>query len=258
MKLLLTTVAAIAMATTSFAADLDASIELEVAKDQTTDKYKGKTTVNLDVASDNGLAFGAISLNSVDNTSVGVDEWHIGTTVAGATVSFGDHGGIMPEAVADAGFDTLTDTNAAMEESVQVSALGASVALGFTDIRTDASEITNIQGAYSFGTAIADLTGAIDYNRTSEEYTYAVQAGTEIAGLAVGSTVTYALSTWAYEADTTVMGLTAYLNGDENDTIQHVGVSHTRDINGLGLTGEVDYDTDREELSPSVTLSFNF
>ena len=38
MKLLLTTVDAIAMATTSFAADLDASIEVEVAKDQTTDK----------------------------------------------------------------------------------------------------------------------------------------------------------------------------------------------------------------------------
>lgn len=258
MKLLLTTVAAIAMATTSFAADLDASIEVEVAKDQTTDKYKGKTTLNLDVASDNGLAFGAISLNSVDNTSVGVDEWHLGTTVAGTTVSFGDHGGIMPEAVADAGFDTLTDTNTVMEESVQVSALGASVALGFTDIRTDASEVTNIQGSYTFGLPVASLTGAVDYNRTSEEYTYAVQTQGGVGDIAVGGTATYALSTWAYEADTTVMGLTAYLNGDENDTIQHVGVSHTRDVNGLALTGEVDYDTDNEEVSPSVVLSFNF
>lgn len=258
MKLLLTTVAAIAMATTSFAADLDASIEVEVAKDQTTDKYKGKTTLNLDVASDNGLAFGAMSLRSVDNTSVGIDEWHLGTTVAGATVSFGDHGGIMPEAVADAGFDTLTDTNAAMEESVQVSALGASVALGFTDIRTDASEVTNIQGSYTFGLPVASLTGAVDYNRTSEEYTYAVQTQGGVGDIEVGGTATYALSTWAYEADTTVMGLTAYLNGDENDTIQHIGVSHTRDVNGLTLTGEVDYDTDNEEVSPSVTMSFNF
>ena len=258
MKLLSTTVAAIAMATTSFAADLDASIEVEVAKDQTTDKYKGKTTLNLDVASDNGLAFGAMSLRSVDNTSVGIDEWHLGTTVAGATVSFGDHGGIMPEAVADAGFDTLTDTNAAMEESVQVSALGASVALGFTDIRTDASEVTNIQGSYTFGLPVASLTGAVDYNRTSEEYTYAVQTQGGVGDIEVGGTATYALSTWAYEADTTVMGLTAYLNGDENDTIQHIGVSHTRDVNGLTLTGEVDYDTDNEEVSPSVTMSFNF
>ena len=258
MKLLLTTVAAIAMATTSFAADLDASIEVEVAKDQTTDKYKGKTTLNLDVASDNGLAFGAMSLRSVDNTSVGIDEWHLGTTVAGATVSFGDHGGIMPEAVADAGFDTLTDTNAAMEESVQVSALGASVALGFTDIRTDASEVTNIQGSYTFGLPVASLTGAVDYNRTLEEYTYAVQTQGGVGDIEVGGTATYALSTWAYEADTTVMGLTAYLNGDENDTIQHIGVSHTRDVNGLTLTGEVDYDTDNEEVSPSVTMSFNF
>ena len=258
MKLLLTTVAAIAMATTSFAADLDASIEVEVAKDQTTDKYKGKTTLNLDVASDNGLAFGAMSLRSVDNTSVGIDEWHLGTTVAGATVSFGDHGGIMPEAVADAGFDTLTDTNAAMEESVQVSALGASVALGVKDIRTDASEVTNIQGSYTCGLPVASLTGAVDYNRTSEEYTYAVQTQGGVGDIEVGGTATYALSTWAYEADTTVMGLTAYLNGDENDTIQHIGVSHTRDVNGLTLTGEVDYDTDNEEVSPSVTMSFNF
>lgn len=258
MKLLLTTVAAIAMATTSFAADLDASIEVEVAENQATDKFEAKTTVNLDLASDNGLAFGAISLNSVDNTSVGVDEWHVGTTVAGATVSFGDHGGIMPEAIADAGFDTLADTNAAMEESLQVSALGASVALGFTDIRTDVSEITNIQGAYTLGLEVASITGAVDYNRTTEEYTYAVQTVADVAGLAVGSTVTYALNTWAYEADTTVLGLTAYLNGDENDTLQHVGIAHTREFNGLELTGEVDYDTDNSEVSPSINLSFNF
>ena len=258
MKLVLTTVAAMVMATSSFAADLGASIDVEVAENQTTEKFEAKTTVNLDVAAGDGLAFGAISLQSIDNASVGIDEWHIGTQVAGTTVSFGDQGGIMPEAIAATGFDTLADTNAAMTESLQVNALGFGVALGFTDIRTDASEITNIQGSYTLGLPVAEVTGAIDYNRTTEEYTYAVQADADVLGLAVGTTATYALSTWAYEADTTVSGITAYLNGDENDALQHIGVAHTRDLNGLQLTGKVDYDTDNAQVSPSIKLSFNF
>lgn len=259
MKLLLTTVAAMVMATSSFAADLDASIDVEFTENQTTDKYEAKTTVNLDVASSTGFSFGAISFQSIDSASVVIDEWHIGTQIAAATVSFGDHGGIMPEAIAATGFDTLADTNAAMTESLQVNALGFGAALGFTDISEDASEITNIQGSYTLGlTTEASVTGAIDYNRTSEEYTYAVQADADVLGFAVGTTATYALSTWAYEADTTVSGITAYLNGDENDALQHIGVAHTRDMNGLQLTGKVDYDTDNANVSPSVKLSFNF
>ena len=258
MKLLLTTVDTLTMATTAFAADFGASIDVEVAENKATDKYEAKTTVNLDIAADSGLAFGALSFQSIDNASVSIDEWHVGTFVASTELSFGDQGGVMPEAIAATGFDTLTDTNASMTESFQVNALGFDVALGFTDIRTDASEITNIQGAYTFGLPVASVTGAVDYNRTSEEYTYAVQADADVLGLAVGTTTTYALSTWAYEADTTAYGLTAYLNGDENDTLQHIGVAHTRDLNGLELTSEVDYDTDNKEVSPSIKLTFNF
>lgn len=50
MKLLLTTVAAILMATTSFAADVDASVEMKVAENKATDKYEATTTIGIDVA----------------------------------------------------------------------------------------------------------------------------------------------------------------------------------------------------------------
>jgi hypothetical protein len=259
MKLLLTTVAAIAMATTSFAADIDASIEVEIAENQTTDKFEATTTLNVDVATDNDEAFGAISLNSVDNTSVGVDEWHLGTTVSGVRLSFGDHGGILPEANAATGFDTLADTNAAMTESLQVSTRGLGLALGLSDITTDVSEVANIQASYttdllSFG----EVTAAVDYNRTSEEYTYAVAGSTDITGIAVGGIATYALDTWAFEAEATVAGLTGYLNGDENDSLQHIGVSASRDFNGITFASTVDYDTDEAQVTPSVTATFAF
>lgn len=258
MKLLLTTVAAMVMATTSFAADIDASIEVEVAENQTTDKFEATTTVNLDIASDNELAFGAISLNSVDGADIGVDEWHLGTTVAGATVSFGDQGGILPEANAAAGFDTLADTNATMTESLQVSANGLGFALGMSDVRTDVTEVSNIQASYTTGLSFGELTGAVDYNRTSEEYTYAVAGETSVSGLALGGIATYALDTWAYEADVTVAGLTAYLNGDEADSLQHIGVSASRDFNGITFASTVDYDTDEAQVTPSVSATFSF
>lgn len=259
MKLLSTTIAVLAIATTSFAAEIDASVDVEVTENKTTNKYEAKTTVNLDIATDNELAFGGISLQSVDNASVGIDEWHVGTTVSSATLSFGDHGGVMPEATAAAGFDTLADTNATMEESLQVSIGGADFALGMTDIRTDVSDINNVQASYTLDTEVASITGAVDWNRTSEEYTYGFKANDIDLGVAdLGGTASYSLSKWAYEVDGTIRGITGYLNGDEDDSLQHIGISHTTDVNGLELTSEVDYDIDNEDVSPSIKLSFNF
>lgn len=261
-NILVAACAATLMAGSAIAADIDATLKVELGENATTNKYTAKTTVQLDVAHDEGLAFGSISLKSVDNASVGVDKWHFGTTVAGARVSFGDQGGIMPEAVAGTSADTLVDTNAAMEESLQVSVAGLDFALGMTDIRTDVSEIANVQAAYTIGLPIAAITGAVDYNRTTEEYTYAASMnGLDVGPVALGSTVTYALSNWAYEVDTTLLGGTGptlYLNGDESDAMQHVGVQYTQGLNGLDLTTELDYDTDNKNLSPTVTLSFAF
>jgi len=250
--------AATLLSCSAVAADINASIDVEVAKNNATDKFEAETTLNLDVKSGTGLAFGAISFQSAGNTSVAVDEWHVGTVVAGTQVSFGDQGGVLPEANAATGFDTLADTNAAMTESLQVSTRGFDLALGMSDVRTDVTEVSNIQASYTTGLSFGSVTGAVDYNRTSEEYTYAVAGDTTVSGLGVGGIATYAADKWAYEVDTTVGNLTAYLNGDENDSLQHVGVSTTTQVAGLDLTGTVDYDTDNSEVSPSVKLSFNF
>lgn len=260
MKLLVTTVASILIATSSQAADLGASIKVEVAENSATEKFEAKTTLGISIDSAATGAFGGFNFESVDGGNLTLDEYHIGTQVGATTVSFGKQGGVMPEAIAAAGFDTLADANASMTESLQVSAMNVSVALGLADVTADLTDVANVQLAYTLPVATAVVIAGVDYNRSAEEYTYAVQTYADLAsGLSVSNTVTYAASTWAFEAGTTTAsGITAYLNGDENDALQHVGVSHTRDLNGLSLTGELDYDTDESTLSPTVSLSFAF
>ena len=63
---------------------VSASVEFDVTKN-TSDKYVGKTTLDLEI-SGTGPAFGGISFTATPDTSVSVEEWHIGTTFAGATV----------------------------------------------------------------------------------------------------------------------------------------------------------------------------
>ena len=79
---------------------------------------------------------------------------------------------------------------------------------------------------------LVDVTASMDYNRTSEEYTWGARVDTaEVTGVALGTTVSYETDTLAYELDSTVStyGLTTYINGDEDDLLENVGVGHEFD-----------------------------
>jgi hypothetical protein len=55
-----------------------------------------------------------------------------------------------------------------------------------------------------------------------------------------------------------MMGVTAYLNGDDTDALQNVGASYGRTVAGLDLGTELNYNLDSEEFTPSVTVGFAF
>ena len=234
------------------------SVEVDVTENQTTDKYEATTTLGMDFASDSTAAFGGFNFDSVDGGNLTLDEYYIGTTVGEVTLSYGDQGGVMPTAIADAGFDALSDPNAAMTESLQASAYGLDFALGLTDVTTDVTDVANVQAAYTMSLPVLDVTAAVDYNNTTEKYIWGGRVATDLAGAGVGTTATYAAEVFAFEADVTVMGVTAYMNGDENDATQNVGAAYTKGFDGLTLTADANYNFDAEEVTPSLNLSFNF
>ena len=53
-------------------------------------------------------------------------------------------------------------------------------------------------------------------------------------------------------------GLTTYINGDEDDLLENVGVGHEFDWSGASVETDVNYNVDDETVTPSVTLSFSF
>jgi hypothetical protein len=257
MKLLLTTVATILMATTSFSADLGASVEMKVAENETTDKYEATTTIGIDVDAGEGVATLGLDFESVDGDTIELDKWHVGTEVADATVTFGDQDGIFVEATSD--FSSIAEPT--IDESLALSYGPAAVAVGFTDITTDVTEVSNVQLAYNVDLVVADVTASMDYNRTSEEYTWGARVDTvEVTGVALGTTVSYETDTFAYELDSTVStyGLTTYINGDEDDLLENVGVGHEFGFSDVVVETDVNYNVDDETVTPSVTLSFAF
>ena len=226
------------------------SMELEINKD-------AETTLTLGAGLNAGdLAFGSFNVESVGGGNFALDQWQIGTTVGPVTVSLGDQDGVFVE-----GTDYTTLEEPAMAESLQVSVGDAHVALGFTDLAADATDISNVQGAYTLNMSALSFTAAGDYNLDSEDWLAGGRvSGLEVAGVALGAATTYgsANETFAFEVDGTVMGITAYVNGDQNDALQNVGAGYGRNIAGLDFTADVNYNIDTEELTPTASVSFNF
>ena len=250
--------AAAAMAATVANADtvnpagamLTGSMEVEVNSDK-------EATLTLGAGLSAGdLAFGSFNVESVDGGTFTLDQWQIGADVAGATLSFGDQDGVFVE-----GENGATLAAPAMEESLKVSIGDAQVAVGLTDWNADITDVSNVQGAYTVGAGFVSVTASGDYNLDSEEYMLGGRAdGVEVANIMLGSTLTYSSANEqvAYEVDGSMMGLTAYLNGDDTDALQNVGASYGRTVSGLELGTELNYNLDSEEFTPSVTVGFSF
>jgi hypothetical protein len=235
---------------------LSGEVSLDFAETATGD-WGG--TMGLDLGVDAaGLANIDLDFSATDGNAVTLDNWTVGTEVSGVGVAIGDDNGVFVDAE---GNQTLAAP--AMTESVKVTVGDAAVAVGFTDWTADITDISNIQGSYTLGNVagLANITASGDYNMDSEN----IVLGAGIGGIAVGEAalggaITYDVDgeSFAFEGTASIMGLTAYANGDQDDAFQNIGGEYTLNLGGAELTAGGVYNMDAEELTPSVGVSFSF
>lgn len=265
MKTTIITTATLLMATAAHAdITVGGDVEATVTRNATTDQFETATKLGLSFdGATEASAFGGFNFKSTDGSALALDEWNLGTTIGAAKVSFGKQGGVFVEDTSDAAYGSVAAP--AMKESIKVEVGDLSLALGLDDYKNDLfGNNDNIQAAYKVDVSIASVTGSVDYNIDTTEYTYGARAETAaveaIGGAALGGVLTYGTEaqTLAFEADVTAFGMTAYLNGDENDMTENVGAGYEMVVGGLDLGTDLNYNFDAEELTPSVTLGFAF
>jgi hypothetical protein len=263
MKLLLSTVAAIAFAGAAYAAEVGGTVGAEFTKNLAGD-FVATPTVELSFGhkAEGATAFGAVGVEAVNGNLV-VDSWHVGVAFSGTSVSFGDQGDLFSFGGLEVvGGDTLADP-ADDHESVIVGHGAVEVLVGLTDISTNVGDIENVQIAYSNDYGKIDVTGAFDYNLNTEDTTVAVSTGVDVSeALYANVTVTYA-DAFAYEALGTysamdALDVSAFINGDEDDMAQNIGAGVVYTKDSLSAFAEVGYNLDTEETTPAVGVSFSF
>jgi hypothetical protein len=237
---------------------LTGAVNLDFAE-TTAGKTAGVMGIELDIDA-GSLATVDLDFKATDGNALTLDTWTVGTTIGAVGLAFGDDNGLLPETGANASADG-TLAKPAMTESLALSFGGASVAVGLTDWTTDVSEVSNLQGAYTVDAGIVDVTASADYNRTSEN----TVLGAEVAGLdlglaTAGGALTYDTDAedWAFEGSVAVDGLSAYVNGTDDNRLQHIGGEYVLNYAGAELSAGVDYDTDAKDWTPTAGLSFNF
>lgn len=222
-------------------------------------KTAGTMGVELDIDAGD-LATVDLDFKATDGDSLKLDTWTVGTTAGAVALAFGDSNGLLPETNANTTADGTLNVPT-MTESLQVTMGGASVAVGLTDWTTDVSEVSNLQGAYTLDAGVGSLTASADYNRTTENTVLGgALTGVDLAGMTAGGMMTYDTdaSKMAYEGSLASNGITAYVNGDDTNKLQHVGGEYVMAWNGAELSAGVDYDTDSKDWSPQAGIKFKF
>ena len=234
---------------------VSASIEFDVTKN-TADKYVGKTTLGFELEG-TGPAFGGIELKAIDGT-ISIGDWNIGTAVAGATVSLGKQGDLFPSAGLEV-VGSTTLANPTVNESVMATAGGISVMAGFDSLSTDVTDLDNVQAAYDFKIGAIGMGAAVDYNTDTKAKSYGVSSSLDLtSSMSIGGTATYAADKLGYEVNANAGVISMFANGDEDNKLQHIGAGVKGSLNGLDLYAEASYDTDAEDLTPAVGVSFKF
>jgi hypothetical protein len=233
---------------------LSGEVELKFTQDAN-DDWGGAMGLDLGIDAA-GLANVDLDFSATDGNAVTLDNWTVGTTVNSIGIAIGDDNGVMPDAE---GNHTLAAP--AMTESVKVTAGAANVAVGFTDWSSDITDLSNIQGSYDIDAGVAKVTAGLDYNLDSENTVLgAGVGGLGVGEAALGGAMTYDMDAekFAFEGTADFMGLTAYMNGDQDDALQNVGGDYTYMLGGAEINGGVNYNMDSEEFTPTVSVGFSF
>jgi len=259
-KLFLTTAVSTFVTGSAFAADITGDIAVDFTQNAD-DKIVGTQTIGFGVDAPIGDAgFGV----EMDGSNVTLDSWYLGTTLSGIGLSLGDQGDILDsfegkmEAVGGTTLANPDDSG----ESLSLSVAGADIMVGLTDMSDDITDVENVQGTYSISFSGIEAGAGVDYNMDSEEFTYLglVGYGMNVANqeVGLGTTFTYANETFAYETSVNAFGITGFLNGDQDDTLQNVGAGYTTTLAGLDVYAEGAYNLDSEEFKPAAGIAFAF
>ncbi len=255
MKTLISSLAMIATASVVNAADLAVDADIDITEN-TAGKYIATKKITFDVTAV-GDAFGGVEVVAGTDDKLAVGDWNVGHSVGSASVSFGKQGNLFVEGEASAANSPLA--NPSMGTSLQAAFSGASVGLAFTDVGTDVTDIASLQGSYELDLGGFSASTSADYNFDSKNIAVGVGFGVEIREQSVDTVMTYADDVWAYEGSTTLLGITGYLNGDQNDMTQNLGGSYLVGLSdAASIESKLNYDMNSEQYTPSVNLSFSF
>ena len=215
-------------------------------------------TTGLDLGIDAvGLATVDLDFGLAADDKIKLDDWAVGTSVGGSIgIGLGTDQGVMPGAE---GEQTLAAP--AMGTAVKVEVGDAAVAIGLTDMSSDITDISNIQGAYTLNLGMLDVTAAGDYNMDSENIVVGAGVGGLDLGVAsLGGALTYDVDgeDIGYEIVADTYGITAYLNGDSDEALQNVGGEYTYMLGGAEVSAGAAYNFDAEEFTPTVGVGFSF
>jgi hypothetical protein len=256
-KLILTAATVFGLTGAVYAADFGGEISVDVERD-IAGNYTATPGVDLSfgVKGEAATVFGGIDLTA-DNGDMVLDGWNIGTSFGATSLSFGDQGDLFDFGGLEAiGGDTLA-TVADDHESLIIKNGNFGALVGFTDITSDASEVENLQLSYAGSTDSVQYNTTVDYNVVTEDYVVGAAVTTEAGKAKLGLAATYD-DVLAYEATVGYNAMTGFVNGDETDALQNVGLGVKYNFSGADLYAEVGYNVDTEETTPAVGVSFSF
>lgn len=262
MKIVMTTIAAIALAGSVSAAELGGSVGVEVTENNAGD-YVAETTLGLGVSAETGvgLAFGGFSFESVDGGNLAVDEWQLGINIGQVTASIGEQGDIFVAGrMETVGEDTLALPENDTVESVIVQWDGAVAFVGFEDLSAG-TDVRNVQLAYNNAIGHLSYTGAIDYNNNTHETTLGLAADYMLnADADVGVVATYAVDAEAfgYEAYGSYKFATVFVNGSNGDALENIGAGVNHDFDNLNVYAEASYNLDAKDTVLGAGVAFKF
>lgn len=252
-NVLLSTVAVLALTTSVYAGSVGGEVELSFVENNS-GNYVGAMALDLDVKNAAGVV--ALGFTASPDSDLTLDTWTVGTTLGFATIAIGNDNGVFVGAEGE-----QTIASPAMTESIQITVDSAEVAVGFTDWNSDLTDISNIQGAYTVASDLADIKLAADYNFNTENTVVGAEVSdVELSIATLGAAITYDMNAehFAYEWLATVAGLTAYVNGDQEDVLQNVGGEYIYNLGAVKLTSGVAYNFDSEDFNPTAAVTFSF
>lgn len=255
------TAALATLAGAAHAADITGKVKVDFAQGVNDDAY---ATTEMDlgfksaVQGDGFIGGLGLKVESDNGDNIALDSWNLGYKFGDTTVSFGDQGDLFDFGGLEViGGETLQNP-ADGQDSLIVTHKNYSAMIGFTDIGTDLSEIENAQLSYTGNIGPVATVNSIDYNFNTEVTTVGMSGSVQVAEKTNAALAVTYTDYAAYELSVNHDAFTAFVNGDEHDSLQNVGFGYSAAVHGADVYAEVGYNLDTEEFTPAVGVSINF